>query len=255
MLIGVADQYIDAMFADPALPRPAGQRPLRWPSRCAVCSGWSGGRLCTTCLERFAAPRARCARCAIAVHSSVSLCADCLRSPPPFDAAVAAVDYAFPWADVVAAFKFAQGLDRAGALAALLAQAVARDGVPQVDLVVPVPLAPQRLAERGYNQAWELARRLARHLGARADATLLRRLVETPHVADLPRDARAAVVRGAFAVDPRRSGGVRGQRIALVDDVMTTGATLAEAARVLQHAGAAEVHAWVLARTPAPHDA
>ncbi len=190
--------------------------------------------------------------------SSVSLCADGLRSPPPFDAAVSAVDYAYPWADVVAAFKFAQGLDRAGALAALLAEAVARDRAPGVDLAVPVPLAPlapRRLAERGYNQAWELARRVARRLGVRADATPLRRLVETPHVADLPRDARAAAVRGAFAVGPRRPSGVRGQRIALVDDVMTTGATLAEAARVLRHAGAAEVHAWVLARTPAPRDA
>lgn len=166
-----------------------------------------------------------------------------------------AVDYAYPWADVVAAFKFAQGLDRGDALAALLAQAVAQRGAPDVDLVVPVPLAPRRLAERGYNQAWELARRVARRLGLRADATLLRRLVETPHVADLPREARAAAVRGAFAVDPRRPARLRGARVALVDDVLTTGATLAEAARVLRNAGAAEVHAWVLARTPAPHDA
>jgi ComF family protein len=242
------------MSSHVAASKPALVRAARWPSRCAVCGQWGGARLCEACLERFASPRPRCARCAIALPSVLPLCADCMRQPPPYDQAVAAVDYDYPWADVVAAFKFAQGLDRAGALAALLAQAVASDGTPAVDLVVPVPLAPRRLAERGYNQAWELARRVARHLGVRADARLLRRLVDTPHVADLPRDARAAAVRGAFALDPRRAAAVRGQRIALVDDVMTTGATLGEAARVLRHAGAAEVHAWVLARTPAPHD-
>jgi ComF family protein len=200
-------------------------------------------------------PRARCARCAIALHTPLTVCADCLRAPPPFDAAVAAVDYAFPWAEIVAAFKFAQGLDRADALAALLDDALEAAAAPAVDLVLPVPLAPRRLAERGYNQAWELARRVARRRTVPADADLLRRLVETEHVANLPREARDAAVRGAFGVDPRRAAAVQGRRVALVDDVMTTGATLSEAARVLRRAGAAEVQAWVLARTPRPHEA
>jgi ComF family protein len=208
--------------------------------------------LCDACVQRFALSRPRCRRCAIEVPTGVPVCPDCLRDPPPYDAAVAAVDYAFPWADVIGALKFGAGLDRADALAALLAGAVDAAAMPPVDGLVPVPLAPRRLAERGYNQAWELARRVARRQRVRADATLLRRLIDTPHVADLPREARAAAVRGAFAVDPRRAPAVRGRRLAVVDDVMTTGATAAEAARTLLHAGAVAVQVWTLARTPRP---
>lgn len=183
-------------------------------------------------------------------------CGDCLHEAPPFAAAVAAVDYAFPWADAVAAFKFAHGLDRAAALAELLAAAVLRDDdAAGVDLLVPVPLAGQRLAERGYNQAWELARRVARRLRRPASADLLQRWVDTPHVADLPRAMRAAAVHGAFGVTPAGAAHLRGCRVALVDDVMTTGATATEATRALLAAGAAEVRLWVLARTPRPDDA
>jgi ComF family protein len=206
-------------------------------------------------VQRFAVPRPRCRHCAIEVPPGVPVCPDCLRGPPPFDAAVAAVDYAFPWADLIGSLKFGVGLDRAEALAALLARAVDAAALPPVDGLVAVPLAPRRLAERGYNQAWELARRVARRLGVRAEATPLRRLIDTPHVADLPREARAPAVRGAFAVDPRRLPAIRGRRVALVDDVMTTGATVAEAARALRHGGAAEVQVWVVARTPRPHAA
>ena len=190
-------------------------------------------------------------RCAIGVPSAVTTCADCLRAPPPFARAVAAVDYAFPWADVIGAFKFAGGVDRAAALADLLA-AACRAAAAGVHLVLPVPLAERRLAERGYNQAWELARRVARRLGVPGRPDVLQRWVETPHVADLPRDARATAVRGAFGVDPRHAHRLRARRVALVDDVMTTGATVAEATRALHDAGAAEVQVWVLARTPRP---
>ncbi len=208
--------------------------------------------MCEACRTRFAPPRTRCARCAVVVPAAAAVCADCQRAPPPFEAAVAALDYAFPWADVIGAFKFGHGLDRAGVLAALLADAVRAAALPAADLVLPVPLAPRRLAERGYNQAWELARRAARRLGVAADAALLRRLVETPPLADLPRADRAAAVRGAFGVEPQRAAALRGRRVALVDDVVTTTATAAEAARTLRRAGAAGVQLWTLARTPPP---
>lgn len=228
---------------------------LHLPTRCAVCRQWGALRVCTQCVERFAAPRPRCRTCAVAVPDGATQCGDCLRDAPPFAATVAAIDYAFPWADLVAAFKFAQGLDRADALADLLATAVLRDDdAASVDLLVPVPLAGPRLAERGYNQAWELARRVARRLRRPARADLLQRWVDTPHVADLPRATRALAVRAAFGVTPADATRLRGRRIALVDDVMTTGATAAEATRALLAAGAAEVRLWVLARTPRPDD-
>jgi predicted amidophosphoribosyltransferase len=100
------------------------------------------------------------------------------------------------------------------------------------------------------NQAWELARRVAWRLRLVADARWLQRRVETPHLADLPRAERERAIRGAFAVAPGAAAHVRGQSIALVDDVLTTGATASEAARALLAAGAASVQLWVVARTP-----
>lgn len=182
-------------------------------------------------------------------------CGACLRSPPPFARSIAAVDYAFPWSNLVTAFKFHQALDLATALAGLLADAVQASNAAPPSLLLPVPLSAERLAERGANQAWELARRVGRQLGIEARSWVLRRLIDTPQLANLPREQRTAHIRGAFGLAPEQAHRVHGQRVALVDDVMTSGATAAEAARVLRAGGASEVQVWVLARTPAPQDA
>jgi len=118
--------------------------------------------------------------------------------------------------------------------------------------VLPVPLSDQRLAERGYNQAWELARRLAAHRALPARAQVLQRALHTRQQAELDRAERQRNVRGAFLVPHAQRGLVNGRRLALVDDVMTTGATLREAATTLLRAGAADVQVWVLARTAEP---
>ena len=167
---------------------------------------------------------------------------------------MAAVDYAFPWSGLVAAFKFRAALDLAPALAALLADAARTTDSMRPSLLLPVPLAAERLAERGMNQAWELARRVGATLGIPARADVLCRLIDTPHLADLPREQRAARIRGAFGINPGHAQHLRGQCIGLVDDVMTSGATAAEGARTLLAAGATQVQVWVLARTPAPGD-
>lgn len=224
------------------------------PTLCSVCRAWAAERVCEACTQRFAAPLARCVSCALPVPAGVTHCAACQRQPPPLDASIAAVDYRFPWDGVVAAFKFRAGLDLAGALAAMIESAVRRAASPLPTLLLPVPLSRERLAERGYNQAGVLARQLARRLGIAQEPRLLRRLVDTPHQADLPRERRLANLRGAFGVEPRRAPQLRGRSVALVDDVMTTGTTLAEAARTLKAAGAASVQAWVFARTPPPDD-
>jgi ComF family protein len=220
------------------------------PTQCAVCRGWSAQRLCADCVQRHAAPRSRCGGCALPVPTGVARCGGCVAAPLPFAHAVAAVDYAFPWSNLVTALKFHAALDLADALARLLADAVRAGGAALPPLLLPVPLGRERLAERGMNQAWELARRVAALLRLRAHARLLERRVETPHLANLPRDERAKAIRGAFALAPGASTALRGQDIALIDDVMTTGATAAEAARTLLGNGAASVQLWVLARTP-----
>ena len=222
------------------------------PSLCGVCRGWGRGRICADCLTRFAAPLPRCRRCALPVPAEVPLCGRCLVAPPPFDAALAAVDYRAPWDRLVAAFKFHGGLDLAASFAAAIVAAEARRAAPRPSLLLPVPLAPGRLRERGYNQAWELARRVGRTIGIAAEPMLLLRVRETAHQLALPLDARAGNVRGAFAVEPRRRGELAGRHVAVVDDVLTTASTAAEIAAVLRQAGAASIEIWVLARTPRP---
>ena len=121
--------------------------------------------------------------------------------------------------------------------------------------MLPVPLAAARWRERGYNQAWELARRVARRLGIVAEPELLLRVRETAHQLALPLADRAGNVRAAFAVEPRRRAELRDRHVAIVDDVMTTASTAAEITGVVRQAGATTVEIWVLARTPRPGDA
>ena len=228
------------------------------PSQCEVCRRWADAALCVDCVARFAAPVARCRRCGLRLGSAAAVCGECLRRPPPFDATVCVADYAFPWQRVITDFKFNGRPELAAALATRLIAAVhaatRAAALPRADIVLPVPLAPRRLAERGYNQAWELARRASRGLGLPARHDLLLRTLDTAHQADLDRAERQRNLRTAFMVDPRWRAVLNGRAVALVDDVMTTGATVREAAAQLLRAGAASVQVWVLARTPAGAD-
>lgn len=227
---------------------------LPLPSQCAVCHGWGEQRLCADCLTRFAAERHRCRRCALETSNGTVECGACLRDPPPYAATFAAVDYSHPWDGLITHFKFHAALDLAPAMAARLVAAVRRSGAQLPELLLPVPLSTARLRERGFNQAWELARRVGRALACRAEARLLLRIKNHPHQLALPLEQRAANVRGAFAVEPLRAAELPGRNIALIDDVMTSGATAAEATRVLLQAGAHTVQVWVVARTPRRED-
>ena len=220
------------------------------PSQCAVCRAWPARTLCDACVARFAQPVPRCRTCALRVPAGVMQCGACLRHPPPLDACLAACDYAWPWTDCIGRFKFQGEAGWAAPLATLMrATPWAEPALEAAERVLPMPLFAQRLRERGFNQALELARRLA---PGRCDATLLLRVRDTPAQAGLPRAQRLRNLRGAFALEPGRRDEVRGGRLLLIDDVMTTGASLAAAAQVLREAGAARVDALVLARTPAP---
>jgi ComF family protein len=220
------------------------------PSQCLLCRTWPARPLCADCVGRFPPRVPRCATCALPVPAGVTRCGACLRDPPPFDACHAAVDYGWPWTICMARFKFHGQPQWARALVALLARdAAVTEAIAQADCVLPIPMTPQRLAERGYNPAWLLARRLAPHK-VRADALL--RIRESAPQRELGRRERSRNLRGAFMAQPGRNAPIEGQHVVLVDDVMTTGATLCEAARALRQAGAARITAIVFARTPEP---
>lgn len=227
-------------------------RRLRPGAMCVVCSAWSATTLCGDCRERFADTAARCERCAMPLAASAPLCGACLRDAPPFTRCHCAFGYVFPWDRLIARFKFRGQVELAATLAQRLALALRTQDAALADAIVAVPLSRRRLVERGYNQAWEIARRLGRHMGIVAAPTLLRRTRDGAHQVDLPLPLRRANLRGAFAVDPAQVAWLRDRHVAVVDDVMTSGATLREAAATLLDAGAARVDAWVLARTPPP---
>jgi ComF family protein len=149
--------------------------------------------------------------------------------------------------------KFDGRTERAPLLAdRLLWSLRASEAQTRVDLVLPIPLSEARLRERGFNQAWEIARRVARGLGRPACSDVLIRTVHTPPQTGLTRAARASNLRGAFAVRPQARTQVEGRHIALVDDIMTTGATFSAATLALKQAGAEAVSVWAVARTPEP---
>jgi len=181
-------------------------------------------------------PQARCFTCGLALApGSPSRCGRCVQHPPPLDRTVAAWDYAFPWGGLLHGFKFHGRTELAKLLAARMAYAL---GEAEADLLLPVPLSLQRLRERGDNQSLVLARSLARRLHVPCPAELLLRVRETSQQAQLKLSELAANVRGAFAVEPLRRHELKGLRVAVIDDVMTSGAVLFEIARVLRASGA-----------------
>jgi ComF family protein len=223
----------------------------RLPSQCEVCRAWPSQRVCDACVARFAPPATRCATCALPVPAGVVRCGECLRDPPPLDACLAACAYAWPWPECIAQFKFRGEAGWAGPLSMLMRSVPwVEPALERCDLVLPMPVAPARLRERGFNQALELARRLA---PAKTDATLLLRTRETPPQRGLARAERLRNLRGAVAVAPAGAERLRGCRVVLVDDVMTSGASVFSAAAALRLAGATHVTAIVFARTDPPH--
>ncbi len=219
---------------------------------CAVCAGWCRGGLCAGCRQHFAAPRPRCERCALPLPTPAPACGACLHETPPWQRCFCVADYAFPWDRLVHRLKFEQAPELAPLLAELLGAAAGRHTGATPQAFVPVPLSAERLTERGYDQAWQLARALARGNDRPAWPRVLERRFDARPQTRLSRRERRDNLRGAFTLGAGAAARVQGRHLALVDDVLTTGATAAEATRVLLAAGAAQVDLWVVARTPAP---
>ncbi len=217
------------------------------PSQCAVCHAWPAQPVCEVCVARFAQPQPRCRTCALPVSGGVNQCGACVRQPPPLDACLCAVPYAFPWGGLVTRYKFGNAPGWAGALALLMRSAPwVEPALEQADLLLPMPLSPARLQARGFNQSLELARHLA---PSKTVADLLLRIRHTAPQSSLKREDRLKNVVTAFAVEPLRSAELRGKRVVLLDDVMTSGASLFAAAQTLREAGVSHITGLVLART------
>jgi len=211
---------------------------------CLLCQAASGDRLlCPACERELPSTASACPRCALAGSSNAE-CGACIADPPHYDASCAAFVYAYPVDALIQALKYGGQLALAGLFAHKLHQRIGE--AAGVDLIVPLPLHPARLAERGFNQAAEIAKGLSRLTGIAMDARLARRVRNTAPQTDLPWRERVANMRQAFACEQDLAG----LSVAVVDDVMTTGATLDEFARTLKRSGAARVENWVVARTP-----
>ena len=236
--------------AQPLVSRAAGWLSALLPQDCQLCGTGSGAALlCQPCRSSLLRTgTACCPRCAMP-SPSAEICGTCLKRPPHFDATHAALRYAFPADRLIQSLKYSARLPIATLLAGLIlerlqdAPSTLSDALP--DVIVPMPLHPARLAARGFNQAVEIARHVARAFQRPLLRDAAVRLRDTPPQADLPMARRRANLRGAFACH----GDVTGLSVLVIDDVMTTGASLNELARVLKRAGAARVENCIAART------
>lgn len=228
---------------------------LLWPGRCLACDepGEIGLDLCGTCAAGLPWNRVACPHCALPLPET-AVCGGCLRREaaltrrghvPALDEVHSGFVYAAPLDRLLPRFKFHRDLAAGALLSQLMAETAA--SLPRPDAIVPVPLHRARLRRRGYDQALELARPLARVLDLPLCDDLLQRVRATAPQSELSAAARRRNLRGAFALKP---GASLPEHVALVDDVMTTGATLHAAAAALKRAGVRRVVAWVCARVP-----
>ncbi len=234
-------------------PRPQVDGPLApllaalWPPRCLGCGarGHAMRDLCLACLASLPWNRIACPGCALPLPAPEAACGACLKCRPPLDAVHAACVYARPLDRLLPRFKFHGDFAAGRLLSQLMGDAFAT--LPRPDALVAIPLHRSRLRQRGYDQALELAAPLARMLDLPLHRDLLVRRRVTAPQSELSAFARRRNMRNAFAVDTDVGCP---SHVALVDDVMTTGATLHAAATALRRAGVARVDAWVCARVP-----
>ncbi len=218
------------------------------PSQCAICHCWPAQPLCQDCVATFAQPVSRCKRCALPTASSTNTCHHCCDVPPVFDVALAAVDYAYPWSGLVQEFKFKEQTGWARSMASLLrCTPWVEPALDAADLLIPIPLSNNRMKERGFNQSALLAQALCPD---KINTSLLLRVRHTDPLSSMDRAHRERNIRNAFALATGASSKLRGKKVVLLDDVMTTGASLSAAAQVVRQAGAVHITALVFARTP-----
>ncbi len=222
------------------------------PSHCLLCGETLNGELiCAGCLLDLPhLPSGHCEVCSLPLAVDAGSCGHCLHRPPPFSRSLIPYVYGHPLDRLLHRFKYRRQMTCGRLLAQLLRDHVLHQGDNLPDLIVPVPLHWSRRLLRGFNQAEELALPLGRALGVPVHSRLCRRRRATANQQKLGRQQRQRNLRGAFVLTPGARDIVAGKSLALVDDVVTTTATLRQLARLFSEAGADDIQVWALARTP-----
>lgn len=221
------------------------------PYVCILCgnSAANDQDLCTACLNDLPSLTHACPRCANPLPDSHTplICGQCLKQPPPFDVTHALYFYKLPITQLILKLKFNHALLHAHILGHLLTKKICAEwylNKPLPSMIIPVPLHPDRLKERGFNQALEIARPVAKHLALPLNYHIGQRIKHTAAQAILPARQRQKNIKNAFTVTHNLSG----QHIAIIDDVITTGHTIREFASALKSAGAQQIDVWCCAR-------
>ncbi|MEX0606132.1 MAG: ComF family protein [Marinobacter sp.] len=228
-------------------------RTLSLPGQCiACCASFQGRGLCSRCLDALPYNWQRCRQCALPLAfapAKLVLCGECLKHPPAFDRVITPLRYQFPVNRLISRYKYSHQRALGRPLINVLAHEVSghliRSPTLRPDILVPSPMHPAKQRKRGFNQAEDIAEHLSLSIGVPWSVTLVKRQRAGPAQSGLNRQQRLANLREAFEVTGRPP-----PRIAIIDDVVTTGATARVLAELLKTAGALEVEVWALARTP-----
>lgn len=218
----------------------------------ACCAGFKGQGLCPACLEALPYNHQHCRQCALPLAFAPTkpvLCGGCLKHPPSFDRVITPLRYQFPVNRLISRYKYSNQRALGRPLISVLVNEVSdhltRSPTLRPDVLIPSPMHPAKQRKRGFNQAEDIAEQLSISIGIPWSVTLVKRQRAGTAQSGLNRQQRLANLKGAFVITGRPPS-----RIAIIDDVMTTGATARMLAQTLKAAGAAEVEVWALARTP-----
>jgi len=217
------------------------------PAFCALChTTTENTALCKACLHELPWQQSACVRCARSL-SSTGTCGQCIQNPPPYHNTICLFHYQTPIDRLILSLKFAEKLSNAKLLGDLMAEKIADHyrGQAKPEFVIPVPLHVERLRERGYNQALEIARPIAKKLQIPLETNACTRILSTLPQASTTAEERRKNMKNAFAVEAL----FRARHVAIVDDVLTTGSTVTELARRLKKAGVERIDVWCCART------
>jgi len=220
------------------------------PYTCPVCNAISSERICTSCTQSLPTIKAQCQQCGLPLYPNESdtgklYCGRCLSKRPYFDRCISPFHYKPPINQLITDLKFHQKLYYANLLGHLLLEKIKQQNTPLPECIIPVPLHSKRLRQRGFNQALEIARPIARILSLPLEPFYCQRIIATSPQMQQNRQARQNNIKNAFKINQP----VSYQHIAIVDDVMTTGSTVNELARKFRQCGVEQIQIWSVARS------